>query len=459
MPYVTESNPPVTEVRQIRRNGVVTTTTVATGRSRSQYGYRSSSLTPTERRGIKDNSANTISLVDELEEQTSTGMWSKRARAFMVHDRDYNEISYSPERFGYVSRFQSGLPDQTDYDISSVIAITNVSLSGFTAPPSVASLQSQAASIMRGTATALRPQFNFVQAVLELKDAKRMFRAADYSFKNARALGDNYLNYMFGVKPTANDLANAALSVVQLEPALRNLMRGVKVQQRRSTRVNLNEESKSGEVSTRSGNNTYSFNVGPFTFKAPYPVAMTIGRGAVVNAYFGWYAKQTIDLHVFGNWEYFIPMPEEFDSRLNRYIENAKRVLSGSKFDESVAWELTPWSWLVDWYIDIGGILHYQLAVNENRIVPLSTGYSLSRNVSMGVTYRGQAYNATGVSSPYTWTPLMFQGGSATAVYRQTSRRKGSPYSMSPTWSLTSQQWAILAALGLTRGGTNPILG
>jgi len=468
MPYRSESSAPTTVSEKIIRNTVVYNANFLTGRGRSQYGYRSGPLTDLERESIQSNRANQSIIIDQLEDETGTGVYSKSNRTFMVHDRDYTETLYDPGRFGYVTRIIPNIGSPSDYDVKSKIGITTVSLAGLPALPSASSLEGEAAAMMRGTAVSLRPKFNVVRAVAELKDAKRMFSAASVNLKAINSVrkgsvmtAGQYLNYVFGVRPTANDAATAASSILALEPVLRSITQYGTVRQRRTSSRMLSETALSGEVTTRSGNLTWSANPGPFQFRAPWacPDPTSGSKGQVVEAVFGWYAKERSYLRQFGMWEFFIPVPEQFSSRLDNYVANAKRLLGESKLDESTVYELTPWTWLVDWFFDIGGLLRYQNAVNDNRIVATANGFTVSREVNMGVTYVGQRYNPAGILGPYQMQPLFFQAGSGTAVYRETHRRSGSPYSIKPTWDLTNQQWAILGALGLARGVGNPVKG
>jgi hypothetical protein len=89
----------------------------------------------------------------------------------------------------------------------------------------------------------------------------------------------------------------------------------------------------------------------------------------------GWFytAKRTI--RAFSTWEYFVPHPEGLHDRLSSYVQAAQTVL-GFQVTPSTVFDLTPWSWMVDWFVDIGGLLRYQQKVADNQLVMTRGGFS-----------------------------------------------------------------------------------
>jgi hypothetical protein len=110
-----------------------------------------------------------------------------------------------------------------------------------------------------------------------------------------------------------------------------------------------------------------------------------------------------------------------------RRIREARDVY-GLDLSIEVAWNLLPYSWLVDWYANIGDVAH-----------------NLTRFSQDGLTMRyGYIMRHKRIEYIYTYGPSSF-----TTVAEVKQRRGASPFGfgVDPA-SLSDRQWAILAALG-----------
>jgi hypothetical protein len=130
----------------------------------------------------------------------------------------------------------------------------------------------------------------------------------------------------------------------------------------------------------------------------------------------------------------------------NGYVDRLRDLL-GLKLTPEVIWELTPWSWLIDWFSNIGLVVENLSNLHASNLI-LNYAYSTicREAVDSSVTSRPAL---TSASTGYrTWE------GDVVTKYEtwQKVRLKASPYGFATTLnSLTGSQWAILVALGLAR--------
>jgi hypothetical protein len=120
------------------------------------------------------------------------------------------------------------------------------------------------------------------------------------------------------------------------------------------------------------------------------------------------------------------------------------RKLVGARISPEVLWELQPWSWLVDWYFNIGQIL-------EN-IESFQTDGLVARYAYLMCT---DVVTCDVATSRYSLRGYLGEVSRRTVVTRK-QRIRASPYGFGTnpaTWS--PERWAILAALGLTKTPTS----
>jgi hypothetical protein len=170
-----------------------------------------------------------------------------------------------------------------------------------------------------------------------------------------------------------------------------------------------------------------------------------VGRlpsGARAGAFTIW-----VDVHAnstvksFATFEYFIPRPTGFPDRLSNYRRKAEQVL-GSGLSPAALYELTPWSWMLDWFVDMGGLLAYQQTVADNSVVATRSGWVQETYSTMSA----YAIPSMADIGQRRITPL-----GSTSFSRESTRRAGGPYSILQPWSLSANQAAIVGALAVSR--------
>lgn len=119
--------------------------------------------------------------------------------------------------------------------------------------------------------------------------------------------------------------------------------------------------------------------------------------------------------------------------------------LYGVRLTPETVWNLTPWSWAVDWFSNAGDVISNIGAFQADGLV-MSRAYLMCRQTDT-VEYRHEgAMTKRGQKPVNVWQRF-------TTTVKQ--RHPASPYGFGVALEgLTDRQWAILAALGLSRGST-----
>jgi hypothetical protein len=111
-----------------------------------------------------------------------------------------------------------------------------------------------------------------------------------------------------------------------------------------------------------------------------------------------------------------------------------KLQLLGLIANESLMWEATKWSWLVDWFSNLGDIIANIRSNLRDRLVSL------------------YAYNQRHTVREYTWTATNgYYHVRCVRVFDTKRREKIDPFGLATTVTLSDLQLGILLALGLTR--------
>ncbi len=438
------------------------------GRDRSQYGYRSGPLDEVTRRTLEEHGLtryNATSYIKLLEEEAwdNGGVGDMvaldhRDRVWPVHDRDYEETRYRPTGFNLSwTAVDPWYGRKYHYTSQGCMGTALLPASVLPDPGTEYSLYQEAASMLRRS----RPPsegFDLARFAGEQRELPMLLKASNYRPRNKRELGGAYLNWLFGIKPTGSDLGYLAELILSYDGPLQSLLANEKVREKAyNTRVLL-KDNNSGNVRLTSYSNQPtggSYWTGLIQTKLVFP-GKTGTSSSSLNVLFPnlkWsYTRKQI-LRTFATWEYFIPKPHEFEGRLRLAKRKATELLSAGKTNESTVWELAPWTWMTDWFIDIGGLIRYQEAVRDNQIVASACGYSLWEEFATQVHFTDHTHLATAGSYPYygiedyKFSPVMHS-----VLVRKHMRRSGNPYSLGPTWDLNPSQWAITSALGLSRG-------
>lgn len=229
--------------------------------------------------------------------------------------------------------------------------------------------------------------------------------------------GGEYLNIEFGIKPLINDV-NSFLDATA-----------------NSTKILQQLERDSGKVVRR----RYNFK----TTKDVYEdvlLSQNLG-GQHLNAYFFSAGKltRTITKHrsvwFSGAYTYYLPPEGTISRRLSELNK-----LYGIRFDLNTIYQLSPYSWLVDWETSLGDVFQ-NLSLFSNDGLLLRHGYIMCRShYDVTETWEG------GLKlSPNVYTPSTLKSHYTVEVKQ---RLKATPYGFGLSLSsLSGRQLSILAAL------------
>lgn len=144
-----------------------------------------------------------------------------------------------------------------------------------------------------------------------------------------------------------------------------------------------------------------------------------------------------------GAYTYYATELNQMFGKLSEYEAKANHLL-GTRITPETVWELTPWSWLIDWYSNIGQIVHNASLLSQDSTV-LRYGYVMHE------THATRSFTVTGLKGNFTNEPLPAVTVSYSIVAKR--RTRATPYGFGiDVSSLSPRRWAILAALGMTKG-------
>jgi len=248
-----------------------------------------------------------------------------------------------------------------------------------------------------------------------------------------KELGSEYLNVKFGWAPFIRDIEKFLKVVTGSYQILEQYKRDSGLKVRRSYHfkpVSLGEEVQPSRPSPY-------FNFGDYDplnnrlVGAPVSVTQTTRESV-------WFK---------GCYTYVLPSGDNVISKIQRYASLADKLL-GLKLTPEVLWNLAPWSWMIDWFIDIGGVLSLSANVNRDNLVVeygyIMRKYSVRRAYSVG---KGHINEEPG-RVPYQHVP-------STVAWLERSQKlriRSTPYGFGFNLDgLSDSQFGILGALFLSR--------
>jgi hypothetical protein len=299
------------------------------------------------------------------------------------------------------------------------------------------------------------PSFSLMRALGELVLARPKAPLSGWRDQDdfSQLMGNDYLNVAFGWNPTIQDFLSLLKSLVNQSQTTRQLMRD-------SGRV-VRRKFKFPEISTveteeyRTTYENFFYPAGGYDTVNPY------FRGFDSPGYFGSYypptrsAEEIVltrtittkrNISFSGAYTYHIPKDDGLYDTLAR-MEAKANVLLGTRFTPSTTWELTPWSWLVDWNFKLGQAFKSAEALSEYGLV-IKYGYLMCHTKVLDVTSAPRLELLNHGSS------VWVQPNGYTFRSERKERFRADPYgfAVAPA-DYTNSQWAILAALTLSHGG------
>lgn len=239
-----------------------------------------------------------------------------------------------------------------------------------------------------------------------------------------KAGGHEYLNVEFGWKPLLSDIKNLCHSVM------------------RSRELIQKYEERSGRMIGR----RYDF---PQVRSTSMTELGSAPPDPVMNSYLysgSFYGRKVrVDTSVSdfwfeGRYRYDLPLVSDSRSKILLYAAEAEKLL-GIQVTPEVLWNLAPWSWLSDWFFNVGSIMTNISALGKDNCV-------LNRGYIMGHTISESVYTNSGVNFVQ-FGPT----GTISQTFRSEikAREKATPWGFGVKFeTLSPRQIAILASIGVS---------
>lgn len=142
-----------------------------------------------------------------------------------------------------------------------------------------------------------------------------------------------------------------------------------------------------------------------------------------------------------GSFTYYVPIGKDLSSNWEKYVSMGSKLF-GTDITVEVLWQLTPWSWLLDWFFDIQSTLSaYERIQDENLVI--NYGYVMATSTK-------KSTQLCTVSSPM---DKRLSAVSTVLTSVKKKRVRANPYGFSATIGseLNPMQWSILGALGFSK--------
>jgi len=245
----------------------------------------------------------------------------------------------------------------------------------------------------------------------------------------SKGAAGEYLNYQFGLKPLISDVRKIATSISDGNKIIEQYERdsGRNIRRRYKFPIEVLEDTETVTTGSRAiprpGLNTYLY--------------ASSSSGAVLKEH----TRITREWSFSGCYTYHLSRDKTLVERMRKQEQLANKLL-GTRITPGVLWELTPWSWLIDWKSNLGDVMTNLSAFSADGLV-MRYGYI------MCTTTKVVTVNSTGTR---------LTNGSSTGPLRQTftytlkQRRKATPFGFGlDSGAFTMRQWAILGALGISK--------
>ena len=252
-------------------------------------------------------------------------------------------------------------------------------------------------------------------------------------------LGDEYLNYKFGWAPFVSDLRKMYNLWHTIDKHLAKLVRENGKSLRRTATL----------VDQTTITPTYSESINrPGQYVDGFPSFVSCNTGSTV---FQIVSESRLRVWYVGKYTYNVP-----DIGSSQWTRNAKLALFGALPTPELIWNVTPWSWLTDWFVNVGDVLSN---FSDNAVgSPSSLSSSGYIMMNQKTTTKYEAYSEWSGVNVSGWLATRCLPGAHTFWTKQELEIKsraaaGSQYQLAASMdAFNSDHWNILAALGLSKG-------
>jgi hypothetical protein len=245
-----------------------------------------------------------------------------------------------------------------------------------------------------------------------------------------KEISGEYLNFMFGVKPLVSDLHGLARIARNQATAVQQMTHDGNRRVRRRYQYPPEKTVATTVMSTTAR---------PSGWGILYAGGVSSGTlTRVTRTESEWWFS--------GAFQQYIPQGDTLLEKSIRVIDETDRLF-GVKPTPEVIWNLSAWTWLFDWFVNVGSAVSNLSRMGSDRIV-MQYGYIMHH------TKIENDYILTGnrITASRGYSDVPISRIETTVRYERKARAHAFPYGFGVTWSdLTETQSAILVALGLGR--------
>jgi hypothetical protein len=142
-----------------------------------------------------------------------------------------------------------------------------------------------------------------------------------------------------------------------------------------------------------------------------------------------------------GSFTYYLPSEYDSRSKIGKIALLADRL--GLKPTPDTVWELSPWSWAIDWFSNTGDVIS-NVSDFANQGLVMHYGYIMEHSIRSRTYFQER--------SGYKINRSPVPAGPLTLVTETKVRRQANPFGFGVSWEgLSTFQASILAALGISR--------
>jgi hypothetical protein len=388
--------------------------------------------------------ATTVSVGSQVTDSMAHPGWRKRLTNANLQDIGGDFFTQKQFAFGHPAVIRISTPDrrisnQTSYRSTYFGNCWSINASTMPFPPGMNSSVGDLDKLGAVAIARCKPTNSVANVAVTLAELRRegLPSVSIHRWKDRlrahKNVSNEYLGVQFGMMPLGKEIGTFAAGVIQAEQLLAQYERDAgRVVRRRYTFPPKSEIVSTTEVSS----NTNPF-YAPFNTQLMNSSLTAFQTGLLIR-------QRTIEQNRWfsGAFTYYLPTGYDSRRRMHKMSLLAREIL-GVELTPEVLWNLTPWSWAVDWFSNTGDVISNISSFTTDGLL-LRYGYIMEHTI---------------VSDTYTRaTPNLFYTGGGlldsevTLVTETKMRRKATPYGFGLSWNgLSAFQLSILAALGVSR--------
>ncbi|DAD51265.1 TPA_asm: maturation protein [ssRNA phage Zoerhiza.4_9] len=255
----------------------------------------------------------------------------------------------------------------------------------------------------------------------------------------AKAAGSEYLNYQFGWAPLVDEVHSVGNTARHHRSLMKQYEKGAGRDTHRTFRYPSQTVNK-GEVRGAAYPLASGFDSSWTNINVPAPQRSI----SLVRETRRWFE---------GMFTYALPSSTDSWRKADGFGQEAEHLF-GLSLTPDVLWELTPWSWAVDWFSNAGEVINNVTNFGTAGLV-MRYGYQMEETIETVTAESGSMGFARPVdrSRPNGPYESIYAAPCTSSIICTTKRRlPASPFGFSVGWEgLSPTQLAITAALGITR--------